>query len=49
MNSIKNAVESMNSNKNKLNDKIILIFYPNPNAHSESTIPHLIWVTMALI
>ena len=32
MNSIKNAVESMNSSKNKLNNKIILIFYPNPNA-----------------
>ena len=23
----------MNSSKNKLNNKIILIFYPNPNAH----------------
>ena len=29
----KSAVRPMNSNKNKLNNKIILIFHFNPNAH----------------
>jgi len=30
----KSAVEPMNSIKNKLNSKIVLIFNPNPNTHS---------------
>ena len=30
----KSAVEPMNNIKNKLNSKIVLIFNPNPNAHS---------------
>ena len=29
----KNIVGLINSSKNKLNSKIILIFHPNPNAH----------------
>ena len=29
----KSAMRPMNSNKNKLNCEIILIFNPNPNAH----------------
>ena len=29
---LKSAVEPINSNKNKLNSKIIFIFHPNPNA-----------------
>ena len=34
INSVKKcSVGSMNSSKNKLNNEIILIFNPNPNAH----------------
>ena len=33
INSTKSAVRLMNSNKNKLNNKIILIFHFNPNIH----------------
>jgi len=33
MNSPKNAMELMNSSKNKLNSEIILIFNLNPNAY----------------
>ena len=33
MNSIKNVIKPINSNKNKLNSKIILIFNLNPNTH----------------
>ena len=32
MNSVKKYSEIINSNKNKLNNKIILIFNSNPNA-----------------
>ena len=34
----KSVVRPMNSNKNKLNSKIILIFNTNPNAHPVSTV-----------
>ena len=34
MNSAKSAVRPMNSNKNKLNSKIILTSHFNPNAHA---------------
>ena len=33
MNNTKNVVGPINSRKNKLNNKIILILHPNPNAH----------------
>ena len=33
INSAKKYNKVMNSNKNKLNSKIILFFNPNPNAH----------------
>ena len=33
MNSVKKCCELMNSNKNKLNNEIILIFNPYLNAH----------------
>ena len=35
MNSTKYAVRPMNSSKNKLNSKIILIFHHNPNTHKK--------------
>ena len=33
MNSVKKYSRAMNSNKNKLNSEIILIFNSNPNTH----------------
>ena len=37
MNSIKNAVRSINSNKNKLNSEIIFIYNLNPNGGLNNT------------
>ena len=35
MNNTESVVGPMNSSKNKLNSKIILIFHPNPNAYKK--------------
>ena len=35
----KSAIVTMNSNKNKLNSEIILIFHPHPNAHDIKVVP----------